>query len=124
MTTPQPVLEAIEASFQALKDAGANVIDLDARGFVFPPADGEFFILLYDFKGDIAKYFKTRVGVPVAGGNLRSAIEFNNAHANVEHSSTRTFSILRELSCSILTGLIQTSVFPTTRLSISIKTQV
>ena len=84
VTTPQPVLDAIEAAFQALKDAGANVIDLDARGFVFPPADGEFFILLYDFKGDIAKYFKTRVGVPVAGGNLRSAIEFNNAHPNLE----------------------------------------
>src|SRR5467141_1023584 len=30
--TPQPVLEAIEASFQALKDAGAIVIDLDAQG--------------------------------------------------------------------------------------------
>jgi len=82
--TPQPVLDAIEAAFQALKNAGANVIDLDARGFVFPSADGEFFILLYDFKGDVAKYFKTRVGVPVAGGNLRSAIEFNNAHADVE----------------------------------------
>ena len=82
--TPQPVLEAIEASFQALKDAGATVIDLDAQGFVFPPADGEFFVLLYDFKGDVARYFKTRVGVPVAGGNLQSAIDFNNAHADVE----------------------------------------
>jgi len=82
--TPQPVLEAIEASFQALKDAGATVIDLDAQGFVFPPADGEFFVLLYDFKGDVATYFKTRVGVPVAGGNLQSAIDFNNAHADVE----------------------------------------
>src|SRR5947207_3993936 len=81
--TPQPVLEAIEASFQALKDAGATIIDLDAQGFVFPPADGEFFILLYDFKGDVANYFKTRVGVPVAGGNLQSAIDFNNAHADV-----------------------------------------
>jgi amidase len=82
--TPQPVLDAIEASFQALKDAGAVVIDLDAEGFTFPPADGEFFILLYDFKGDVAKYFKTRMGVPVAGGNLQSAINFNNAHADVE----------------------------------------
>src|SRR6476660_9710665 len=62
--TPQPVLEAIEASFQALKDAGATIIDLDAQGFVFPPADGEFFVLLYDFKGDVATYCKTRVGVP------------------------------------------------------------
>src|SRR5436305_2364246 len=76
--TPQPVLEAIEASFQALKDAGAIIIDLDAQGFVFPPADGEFFVLLYDFKGDVATYFQTRVGVPVAGGNLQSAIDFNN----------------------------------------------
>jgi Asp-tRNA(Asn)/Glu-tRNA(Gln) amidotransferase A subunit family amidase len=58
VTTPQPVLEAIEASFQALKDAGATIIDLDAQGFVFPPADGEFFVLLYDFKGDVATYFK------------------------------------------------------------------
>jgi amidase len=82
--TPQPVLDAIEAAFQALKDAGANVIDLDARGFVFPPADGEFFVLLYDFKGDVANYFKTRVGVPVAGGDLQSAIDFNNAHAGIE----------------------------------------
>jgi amidase len=82
--TSQPVLEAIEASFQALKDAGATIIDLDAQGFVFPPADGEFFVLLYDFKGDVATYFKTRVGVPVAGGNLQSAIDFNNAHADVE----------------------------------------
>ena len=32
----------------------------------------------------MAKYFKTRVGVPVAGGNLQSAIDFNNAHADVE----------------------------------------
>ena len=53
VTTPQPVLEAIKASFQALKDAGATVIDLDAQGFVFPPADGEFFVLLFDFKGDV-----------------------------------------------------------------------
>jgi Asp-tRNA(Asn)/Glu-tRNA(Gln) amidotransferase A subunit family amidase len=58
VTTPQPVLEATEASFQALQDAGATIIDLDAQGFVFPPADGEFFVLLYDFKGDVATYFK------------------------------------------------------------------
>jgi hypothetical protein len=70
--------------FKALKDAGATAIDLDASGFVFPPADGELFVLLYDFKGDVANYFKTRVGVPVAGGNLQSAIDFNNAHADIE----------------------------------------
>lgn len=82
--TPQPVLDAFEAAVTALTTAGATVIDLDASGFVFPSADGEFFILLYDFKGDIANYFATRVGVPVAGGTLKDAIAFNNAHANIE----------------------------------------
>jgi amidase len=82
--TPQPVTAAIEKAFQALTDAGATVIDLDAAGFTFPPANGEFFVLLYDFKFDVAKYFATRVGVPVAGGTLQTAIDFNNAHADVE----------------------------------------
>jgi amidase len=82
--TPQPVLDEFEQAVKALTAAGATVIDLDAEGFTFPSAGGEFFILLYDFKGDIAKYFKTRVGVPVAGGTLKDAIAFNNAHAEVE----------------------------------------
>jgi amidase len=82
--TPQVVLDAFEEAVSALTAAGATVIDLDAEGFTFPSADGEFFVLLYDFKGDIADYFATRVGVPVAGGTLKDAIKFNNAHANVE----------------------------------------
>ena len=82
--TPQPVLDAFEAAVAALSAAGATVIDLDAAGFTFPSPDGEFFVLLYDFKGDVAKYFATRVGVPVAGGTLQTAIDFNNAHADVE----------------------------------------
>src|SRR5712691_11611008 len=82
--TPQPVLDAFEEAVSALTAAGATVIDLDAAGFTFPPADGEFFVLLFDFKGDIATYFATRVGVPVAGGTLQDAIDFNNAHANIE----------------------------------------
>ena len=82
--TPVPVTDAIEKAFQALTDAGATVIDLDAQHFNFPPANGEFFVLLYDFKFDVAKYFATRVGVPVAGGNLQTAIDYNNAHADVE----------------------------------------
>ncbi|MBA3830654.1 MAG: amidase [Chthoniobacterales bacterium] len=82
--TPQPVLDAFENAVAALTEAGATVIDLDAAGFTFPSADGEFFVLLYDFKGDIASYFATRVGVPVAGGTLQDAIEFNDAHANIE----------------------------------------
>jgi amidase len=82
--TPQPVLDAFEAAVDALTAAGATVIDLDAQGFTFPSADGEFFVLLYEFKFDVAKYFATRVGVPVAGGTLQTAIDFNNAHADIE----------------------------------------
>ena len=82
--TPQSVLDAFEAAVNALTAAGATVIDLDAAGFTFPSADGEFFILLYEFKFDVANYFATRVGVPVAGGTLQTAIDFNNAHADVE----------------------------------------
>jgi len=82
--TPGPVLDAFEEAVQALQDAGATVIDLDAAGFTFSPADGEFLVLLYDFKFDVAKYFMARAGVPVAGGTLQSAIDFNNAHADTE----------------------------------------
>ncbi|HEY0766412.1 MAG TPA: amidase [Steroidobacteraceae bacterium] len=84
VTTPAPVTAAIEAAFKALSDAGATVIDLDAAGFTFTPAAGELGVLLYDFKNDVAAYFATRVGVPVAGGTLKTAIDFNNAHADVE----------------------------------------
>src|SRR6202163_3951670 len=84
VTTPAAVTAAIEAAFKALGDAGATVIDLDAAGFSFTPAFGEFGILLYDFKNDVRVYFATRAGVPVAGGTLQTAIDFNNAHADVE----------------------------------------
>ena len=84
VTTPASVTAAVEAAFKALSDAGATVIDLDAAGFTFTPAAGEFGVLLYDFKNDVASYFATRVAVPVAGGTLQTAIDFNNAHADVE----------------------------------------
>jgi amidase len=84
VTTPAPVTAAIEAAFKALGDAGATVIDLDAAGFTFTPAAGETGVLLYDFKNDLRAYFATRVGVPVAGGTLQTAIDFNNAHADTE----------------------------------------
>jgi amidase len=82
--TPQPVLDAFEEAVEALTAAGATVIDLDAAGFTFPPAGGESLVLDYDFRNDVKAYFATRVGVPVAGGTLQSAIDFNNAHADVE----------------------------------------
>jgi amidase len=82
--TPPPVLDAFEEAVQALQDAGANVIDLDGAGFTFASADGEFLILLFEFRNDVAAYFGTRVGVPVAGGTLQTAFDFNNAHADIE----------------------------------------
>ena len=68
----------------ALTAAGATVIDLDAAGFTFPSADGEFLVLAFDFRRDVRAYFATRVGVPVAGGTLQTAIDFDNAHADIE----------------------------------------
>lgn len=82
--TPVPVMMAIEAAFEALSDAGATVIDLDAAGFTFTGGSGELGVLLYDFKNDVQVYFATRLGVPVAGGTLQTAIDFNNANADTE----------------------------------------
>ena len=82
--TPAPVTAAVEAAFKALERAGATVIDLDAAGFKFTPAAGETGVLLYDFKNDVQTYFASRVGVPVSGGTLQTAIDFNNLHAAVE----------------------------------------
>lgn len=85
--TPLPVTLAIEAAFQALSDAGATVIDLDAAGFTFPnggSAAGELLVLCFEFRNDVQAYFATRVGVPVAGGTLQTAIDFNNAHPDIE----------------------------------------
>lgn len=82
--TPQVILDAFEAAVEQLTAAGATVIDLDAAGFTFAPADGEFMVLLYDFKQDVAAYFHTRIGVPVAQGTLQTTIDFNNSHAAEE----------------------------------------
>jgi amidase len=85
-SAPPQVVAAFDAAVQAIKNAGATIVDLDdpANNFSFSPADGEFLVLEYDLKVDLTSYFHTRVGVPVAGGNLQSAIDFNNAHANAE----------------------------------------
>src|SRR5947209_17439928 len=82
--TPQPVVDAFEAAFAALTTAGATVVDLDAAGFTFASADGEFLVLCFEFRNDVAAYFKTRTAVPVAGGTLQTGIDFNNAHADTE----------------------------------------
>ena len=84
VATPAPVTAAIEAAFAALSANGAQVIDLDAAGFTFATADGEFLVLLFDFRNDLRNYFATRLGVPMAGKTLTDAIAFNNAHSAVE----------------------------------------
>ena len=82
--SPQPVLDAFEEAVTALENAGATIVDLDAAGFTFAPANGEFLVLCFDFRADVAAYFATRAGVPVAGGTLQKAIDFNNAHTDIE----------------------------------------
>ena len=84
--TPVPVMDAIEASFQALTAAGATLVDLDALGYNFSGGPGEFLVLCFEFRIDVAKYFATRPAgsVPVAQGTLQTAFDYNNAHADVE----------------------------------------
>jgi amidase len=82
--SPAPVVAAWENAVAQLRAAGATVIDLDAAGFTFAPADGELLVLLYDFRHDLNAYLATRGGVPLAGGTLDTAIAFNTAHADVE----------------------------------------
>jgi amidase len=75
------VAAVFDNALDAMTDAGAVLIDLDATGFSFPPGDGEFLVLLYDFKIDLKNYFATRAGVPMAGKTLADAITFNEADA-------------------------------------------
>ncbi len=82
--TPPLVLAQFEAALNAMSAAGATLIDLDAAGFTFPSADGEFLVLCFDFRNDLKAYFATRAGVPVAGKTLTDAIAFNNANADEE----------------------------------------
>lgn len=82
--TPPQVLNAFEDAVAALTSAGANVIDLDAAGFTFATADGEFLVLLFDFRNDLKAYLSSRSGVPVGGGTLQDVINFDNANAATE----------------------------------------
>ncbi len=81
---PPQVVAAFDEAVAAIEAAGATVVDLDGAGFTFASADGEFLVLLFDFKLDVQKYFATRVGVPMANKTLADAIAFNNANAATE----------------------------------------
>jgi amidase len=83
-SAPPQVIAAFDAALDAMKAAGATLIDLDGAGFQFASADGEFLVLCFDFRDDVRAYFATRTGVPLAGKTLNDAIAFNNAHAEKE----------------------------------------
>jgi amidase len=88
-SAPPQVIQAFDDAITAIQDAGATIVNLDAPppdgvGFSFPPASGEFLVLTFDFRTDVAAYFATRVGVPVAHGTLADAQAFNLAHADAE----------------------------------------
>jgi len=101
-SAPPQVLMAFYAAIDAMGNNGATILDLDGEDCtglttsnctnVSPPVHlfangaggGEFLVLLYDFKNDLGNYFATRKGVPVAGGTLQTAIDFNNAHPDLE----------------------------------------
>lgn len=99
---PPQVVAAFDAAIEAISNAGATIVDLDdpANNFSFSPGDGEFMVLLYDFKFDVATYFGTRVGVPVAGGTLQTAIDFNNANAATEmpYFGQETFTLAETMN--------------------------
>jgi amidase len=83
-SAPAQVIAAFNDVITALQAAGATIVDLDAANFTFPAATGETLVLEFDFKGDVQSYFATRVGVPLAGGTLATAIAFDNANADAE----------------------------------------
>ncbi len=82
--SPPQVIAAFDAAVAQIEAAGATVIDLDGAGFTFASADGEFLVLVYDFRNDVKSYFATRTGVPMAGKTLTDAIVFNNDNADAE----------------------------------------
>jgi amidase len=78
------IVQQFDAAIQAMADAGATIVDLDKSGFQWPSADGELLVLCFEFRQDVEKYFSTRIGVPLAGGTLADAIQFNIDHADDE----------------------------------------
>jgi amidase len=74
-----------EDSLTAMRNAGATLVDVFFPHFqdIFV-GNAEISILLFDFVTDIQKYLAARTGVPAAGGNIQTLIDFNNNHAAEE----------------------------------------
>ena len=74
-----------EASLTAMENAGATLFDVFFPHFSDIFSGGaEFTVLLFDFVQDLKNYLATRTGVPIAGGTLQDAIDFNDNHASLE----------------------------------------
>jgi amidase len=72
-----------EAALQAMRDAGATVIDVAIPSFdEFANDISEIVVLVYEFKRDLNAYLATRAGVPVA--DMADVIAFNLANADDE----------------------------------------
>jgi len=74
-----------EASLAAIENAGATLVDVFFPHFsdIFT-GNAEFTVLVFDFVQDLQKYLGTRTGVPIAGGTLQDAINFDNNNASKE----------------------------------------
>jgi amidase len=81
---PPQVVAAFEDALDAMRAAGATLVDLDTASFTFAPADGEFLVLCYEFRDDLRAYLATRTRVPLAGGTIDEAIAFDTATAEKE----------------------------------------
>jgi amidase len=82
-----PHADAIfDSAVAAIQNAGATLVD----PVTFPHLQdinsglAEITVLLFDFKVDLQNYLATRTGVPIAGGTLQDAINFNDANAAQE----------------------------------------
>jgi amidase len=82
---PAQVVAEFEAALEAIEAAGATLVDIDDTVATFPnTGNSEFVVLLFDFRNDLNAYLATRSGVPLGGKTLADAIEYNNAHADIE----------------------------------------
>jgi amidase len=77
-------LALFEEALDAMRDAGATVIDPAPipSAAEFANDDSEIIVLIYEFKRDLNAYLAHRAGVPVA--SLADVIAFNQDHADEE----------------------------------------
>ena len=84
----ETVDELMEAALDAMREQGAEVVDVDELIPDGAVGNAEYQVLLYEFKEDLNQYLATRSGVTRGGGDslrtLRDLVAFNEAHAAEE----------------------------------------